>query len=201
MLGTGKIQFFEVPALSHNAGLNVGLDFMQHFHEWEVFPKRKITNVHFVNAQNVQISENLHEVIDVGFVALEGLVADNFGAEKFAHFEGIGRIEEVNFEEGLFFGVVTVKVHFVLDFSFVDEGFVGVVGLLGEGFEHVEEVDLVEGVREKVGVFVKLDVKGGEEAVNVGTAFLAEFIGAIDASHRGKVYFLSSEVKTVFVKG
>jgi hypothetical protein len=167
MLGTGKVQFFEVPALSHDAGLNVGFDFVEHFHEWEVFSERKVANVHFVDAQNVQISEHLHEVIDVGFVALEGLVADDFGAEKLAHFEGIGGIEEVDFEEGLLFGVVTVEVHFELDLSFVDEGFVGVVGLLGEGFEHVEEVDLVEWVSEEVGVLVEFDVKGGEEAVNV----------------------------------
>ena len=86
MLRVGKLQFLNIEAFFHNAVLDVRFDFVEHFHEGKVFPERKVANVHFMDSQNVEISEHLHEVVDVGFVALEELVADDFGAHELSHF-------------------------------------------------------------------------------------------------------------------
>ena len=138
----------------HDAVLDVGFDFVEHFHKREVFPEGEVANVHFVDAQNVEVGEHLHEVIDVSFVALKELVADDFGAHELTHFEGFTGIVQVNFEKGLLFAVVSVEVHFIFELAFVDDGFSSVVGFLVETFDHVEEVHEVEGVVHEVAVLI-----------------------------------------------
>lgn len=119
-----------IPAVFHDAVLDVGLDFREHFHKRKVFSESEITNIHFVNSQNIQVGEHLHKVVYVSFIALKELVAYNFRAHELSHFQSVTGIVDVNFKKRFFFAMVSIEVHFVFQLRFENNSLASVVCFL-----------------------------------------------------------------------
>jgi hypothetical protein len=104
--------------------------FFEKLHNLQILPEGKATDLHFIDAVDIEIRKELHIVVDVCLIALKTFVADDFGVEKLSHVIYIARVIEIEFEEGLLLSVIAVKIILVLKFSCEDNCFVGLEGQL-----------------------------------------------------------------------
>lgn len=52
----------------------------------------------------------MHEIVNMGFIALEGSITEDFRIQKFSHFRNIGRIIENQLQEALLVLMVPIKI-------------------------------------------------------------------------------------------
>lgn len=74
-------------------------------------------DAHFVAAVDVQIGEELHVVVDVRFVALEGSTPYRCRAQQFPQFAHVLRVYQFQPQKGFLARVVAIKIEFLLKFG------------------------------------------------------------------------------------